>query len=167
MCELLGMECNVPTDITFSFTALSMRGGQTAPHADGWGVALYQGAFAQLWLEPTPACSSALARHVRDNPIHTLLAIAHVRKATVGAVGLENTHPFKRELGGRDWGPRGPATSCWAMASTCSPVAERSCATSSARLRSASPPCATRRCRSIFAPRPRPVIAWRSWRPIP
>jgi predicted glutamine amidotransferase len=103
MCELLGMECNVPTDIVFSFTALSMRGGQTAPHADGWGVALYQGAFAQLWLEPTPACSSALARHVRDNPIRTLLAIAHVRKATVGAVGLENTHPFKRELWGRDW----------------------------------------------------------------
>jgi predicted glutamine amidotransferase len=103
MCELLGMECNVPTDIVFSFTALTMRGGRTAPHSDGWGLALYQGRFARLFLEPTPACDSSLARHVRDHPIRTLLAVAHVRKRTVGAPGLENTHPFKRVLWGRDW----------------------------------------------------------------
>ena len=103
MCELLGMECNVPTDIVFSFTALTMRGGRTAPHSDGWGLALYQRQFARLLLEPAPACDSTLARFVRDNPIRTLLAVAHVRKRTVGAPGLENTHPFKRELWGRDW----------------------------------------------------------------
>jgi len=103
MCELLGMECNVPTDIVFSFTALSMRGGRTAPHSDGWGLALYHGRFARLLLEPAPACDSSLARHVRDNPIPTLLAVAHVRKRTVGAAGIENTHPFKRVLWGRDW----------------------------------------------------------------
>ncbi|MES1204384.1 MAG: class II glutamine amidotransferase [Pseudomonadota bacterium] len=103
MCELLGMECNVPTDIGFSFTALSMRGGQTGAHSDGWGLALYEGSFARLLLEPTPACDSALARYVRDNPIRTLLAIAHVRKRTVGAPTVRNTHPFKRVLWGRDW----------------------------------------------------------------
>ena len=27
MCELLGMECNVPTDIVFSFSGLALRGG--------------------------------------------------------------------------------------------------------------------------------------------
>jgi predicted glutamine amidotransferase len=103
MCELLGMECNVPTDIVFSFTALSMRGGQTGQHADGWGLALYEGRFAQVFIEPAPACDSHLARFVRDNPIRTLLAVAHVRKRTVGAAGLQNTHPFKRVLWGRDW----------------------------------------------------------------
>jgi predicted glutamine amidotransferase len=103
MCELLGMECNVPTDIVFSFTALTMRGGRTAPHSDGWGLALYQGPFARLFLEPTPACDSSLARYVRDNPIRTLLAVAHVRKRTVGPASLANTHPFKRELWGRHW----------------------------------------------------------------
>src|SRR5687767_13858340 len=103
MCELLGMECNVPTDIVFSFTALSMRGGRTAQHADGWGVALYEGRFAQLFIEPNAACDSHLARFVRDNPIRTLLAVAHVRKRTVGTPALENTHPFKRVLWGRDW----------------------------------------------------------------
>jgi predicted glutamine amidotransferase len=103
MCELLGMACNVPTDIVFSFTALSMRGGRTGHHADGWGLALYDGAFARMFIEPTPACDSHLARFVRDNPIRTLLAVAHVRKRTVGAPGLRNTHPFKRVLWGRDW----------------------------------------------------------------
>jgi glutamine amidotransferase len=103
MCELLGMECNVPTDIVFSFTALSMRGGRTGLHSDGWGLALYQGRFARLLLEPTPACDSSLARYVRDNPIRTLLAVAHVRKKTVGEAALQNTHPFKRVLWGRDW----------------------------------------------------------------
>ena len=76
MCELLGMECNAPTDIVFSFTALSMRGGKTGTHSDGWGLALYQGRFARLLLEPAPACDSSLARFVRDHPIPTLLAIA-------------------------------------------------------------------------------------------
>ena len=103
MCELLGMECNVPTDIVFSFTALSMRGGRTAHHADGWGVALYDGRFARMFIEPNAACDSHLARFVRDNPIPTLMAVAHVRKRTVGDSTLENTHPFKRVLWGRDW----------------------------------------------------------------
>jgi predicted glutamine amidotransferase len=103
MCELLGMECNVPTDIVFSFTALSMRGGRTAHHSDGWGLALYQGRFAQVFLEPRPACEGPLASFVRDNPIRTLLAVAHVRKMTVGTQSLENTHPFKRVWWGRDW----------------------------------------------------------------
>jgi len=103
MCELLGMECNVPTDMVFSFTALSMRGGQTAHHSDGWGLALYHGPFARMFLEPTPACDSSLARFVRNTPMPTLLSIAHVRKRTVGRVCLENTHPFKRVLWGRDW----------------------------------------------------------------
>lgn len=103
MCELLGMECNVPTDIVFSFTALTMRGGMTGPHADGWGLALYDGPFAQIFLEPKPACDSQLARFLRENPTPVLLAIAHVRKRTQGPVGLANTHPFKRVLWGRDW----------------------------------------------------------------
>ena len=47
MCELLGMECNVLTDIVFSFAGLSARGGKHGPHADGWGLALYEGPVAR------------------------------------------------------------------------------------------------------------------------
>ncbi|HEY4238524.1 MAG TPA: class II glutamine amidotransferase [Kofleriaceae bacterium] len=101
MCELLGMECNVPTDITFSFAGLAARGGGSGPHKDGWGLALYDGRQARTFLEPTPAAHSPLAKFLRDHPIKTLLAIAHVRKKTRGGVGLANTHPFVRELWGR------------------------------------------------------------------
>jgi glutamine amidotransferase len=101
MCELLGMECNVPTDIVFSFSGLALRGGARGPHADGWGLALYDGKTARTFLEPAAAANSALASFVRANPIKTLLAIAHVRKRTRGPVTLANTHPFVRELWGR------------------------------------------------------------------
>lgn len=101
MCELLGMECNVLTDITFSFTGLSTRGGKSGPHADGWGLALYEGRVARVFLDPEPAANSPLATFVREHPIKTLLAIAHVRQKTRGGVTLANTHPFVRELWGR------------------------------------------------------------------
>ncbi len=101
MCELLGMECNVPTDIVFSFAGLASRGGKHGPHADGWGLALYEGRVARLFLEPEAAASSPLATFVREHPIKTLLAIAHVRRKTRGGIGLANTHPFQRELWGR------------------------------------------------------------------
>ncbi len=101
MCELLGMECNVPTDIVFSFSGLALRGGKKGPHADGWGLALYEGNAARSFLEPSACASSPLATYVKNNPIKTLLAIAHVRKKTRGRVSLENTHPFVRELWGR------------------------------------------------------------------
>jgi predicted glutamine amidotransferase len=103
MCELLGMECNVPTDIAFSFQGLRQRGGKTAPHGDGWGLALYEGRAARVFLEPAAAAKSPLARFLSDNPTKTLLAIGHVRKRTRGPVCLENTHPFVRELWGRHW----------------------------------------------------------------
>ena len=101
MCELLGMECNVPTDIVFSFAGLSARGGKHGPHADGWGLALYEGRVARVFLEPAAASNSVLAQFVRQHPIRTLLAIAHVRRKTRGRVTLANTHPFVRELWGR------------------------------------------------------------------
>lgn len=101
MCELLGMECNVPTDIVFSFAGLASRGGRAGPHSDGWGLALYDGKIARTFLEPHAAAHSPLAQFVREHPIKTLLAIAHVRRKTRGGIGLANTHPFVRELWGR------------------------------------------------------------------
>ena len=96
MCELLGINANVATDVEFSFSGLALRGGQTGPHADGWGIALYDGLFARTFLEPHPAFSSPLARFLRANPIPTRLAVAHVRKMTRGGPAIENTHPFVR-----------------------------------------------------------------------
>ncbi|MET0385837.1 MAG: class II glutamine amidotransferase [Polyangiales bacterium] len=101
MCELLGMVASQPADVVFSFTGLALRGGQTGPHADGWGLALYDGMFARLFLEEHPAYSSPLARFLRENPILAQLAVAHVRKMTRGTAAIENTHPFVRVVNGR------------------------------------------------------------------
>jgi glutamine amidotransferase len=87
----------------FSFAGLANRGGTHGPHVDGWGLALYDGKLARIFLEPTPAATSALAKFVRDHPIKTLLAIAHVRRRTRGPNSVVNTHPFSRELWGRHW----------------------------------------------------------------
>jgi predicted glutamine amidotransferase len=101
VCELLGVVSNVPADLVFSFTGFALRGGQTGPHADGWGLSLYEGYFARTFLEPHPAFSSPLARFLRENPIQTGLAIAHIRKKTRGEPKIVNTHPFVRVLHGR------------------------------------------------------------------
>jgi predicted glutamine amidotransferase len=101
MCELLGMVASQPADVLFSFTGLALRGGQTGPHADGWGLALYDGKFARLFLEEHPAYSSPFARFLRENPILAKLAVAHVRKLTRGQACIQNTHPFCRVVNGR------------------------------------------------------------------
>lgn len=103
MCQLLGMNCNVPTDIVFSFTGFHRRGGATDKHADGWGIAFYEGPGCRLYLDTKAASESPVAELVKSYPIHSLNVIAHIRKATVGGVALENTHPFVREMWGRYW----------------------------------------------------------------
>jgi len=103
MCQLLGMNCNTPTDICFSFTGFQKRGGETDVHADGWGIAFFEGKAVRLFLDPQPSSKSPIAELVRNYPIRSLNVIAHIRKATQGIVSLENTHPFQRELWGRYW----------------------------------------------------------------
>ena len=103
MCQLLGMNCNVPTDICFSFTGFQARGGATDVHSDGWGIAFFEDRGVRLFLDPQPSCTSPIAALVRQYPIRSKNVVAHIRKATQGVVALENTHPFMREAWGRNW----------------------------------------------------------------
>jgi len=101
VCELLGIASSAPVDIAFSFSGFVLRGGHTGPHADGWGVSLYQDRFARTFLDERPAYNSPLTRFLHDNPIETRLAVAHIRRMTLGGARLENTHPFVRVFQGR------------------------------------------------------------------
>src|SRR5262245_38753205 len=103
MCQLMGMNCNVPTDICFSFEGFHRRGGSTDHHADGWGIAFFEGVGCRVFMDSRPAVESPVAELVRSYPIRSMNVIAHIRKATKGIVALENTHPFLRELWGRYW----------------------------------------------------------------
>jgi glutamine amidotransferase len=103
MCQLLGMNCNTPTDVTFSFAGFAQRGGRTDHHADGWGIAFFEGRGVRLFVDPGAAAESPVAELIRRYPIKSRLVISHIRKATVGQVMLQNCHPFVRELWGRYW----------------------------------------------------------------
>jgi glutamine amidotransferase len=97
------MNCNVPTDIVFSFTGFAMRGGQTDTHHDGWGIAFFEGAGVRHFVDHQAAIASPIAELIKRYPIKSTNVIAHIRKATQGQVMLENCHPFVRELWGQYW----------------------------------------------------------------
>lgn len=103
MCQLLGMNCNVPTDICFSFEGFHARGGETDDHRDGWGIAFFDGNGCRMFIDSKATIESPVADLVRHYPIHSTNVIAHIRKATQGRIALENCHPFMRELWGRYW----------------------------------------------------------------
>ena len=109
MCQLLGMNSHLPASLTLSFTGFSQRGGCTDHHADGWGIAFFEGEGespgkgVRCFVDKESASTSIMANMLRTYPIKSHNVVAHVRKATVGAVALENCHPFVRELWGRNW----------------------------------------------------------------
>ncbi|WP_173913074.1 class II glutamine amidotransferase [Acinetobacter sp. Marseille-Q1618] len=103
MCQLLGMNCATPTDITFSFRGFSQRAGITSDHSDGFGIAFFEDKACRLFVDNQSAVESPIAELVRNYPIKSRNVIAHIRKATQGKITLENSHPFVRELWGRQW----------------------------------------------------------------
>ncbi len=103
MCELLGINCAEPTDVTFSFTGFSARGGGTSHHSDGWGIGFFEDRACQIFIDDRPSCGSPVAELIKRYPIKSKNTIAHIRNATQGVTSLENCHPFRRELWGRHW----------------------------------------------------------------
>lgn len=105
MCELLALSANTPTDLCFSFHGLRRRGGATADHGDGWGLASFNaaGQGVHLYREDAAAAFSPIAAQVATLPLKAHCSIAHIRKATRGTVALRNCHPFHRRWHGQDW----------------------------------------------------------------
>lgn len=123
MCQLLGMNCNTPTDIGFSFAGFRQRGGNTDHHSDGFGIAFFERGqpvpktsetnpnqneeFPKVGLrifhDDKPSHISPVADLINHYPIKAMNVIAHIRKATQGENCLTNTHPFVREVWGEQW----------------------------------------------------------------
>lgn len=101
MCQLMGMSANVPTDAQFSFTGLVQRAGATDVHSDGWGISFYRGKGVQEFRDLTAGSQCQVARFLKQQSIKADIVIGHIRQANVGALVLENTHPFRRELWGK------------------------------------------------------------------
>ncbi|MDO4694564.1 MAG: class II glutamine amidotransferase [Eikenella sp.] len=103
MCQLLGMNCNTPTDIVFSFEGFRRRGGLTDHHADGFGIGFFENRGVRLFHDDQPSAHSPVADLIRAYQIKSENVIAHIRKATQGRAELVNTHPFIREMWGEYW----------------------------------------------------------------
>jgi len=101
MCELLGLSSRGDVSFRYSLEAFALHGGKTHANKDGWGVSVRSGRETFLVKEAAPANDSPWVRLMESQQIDTSLVLAHVRRASKGKLTLENTHPFKREMGGR------------------------------------------------------------------
>lgn len=101
MCELLGMSFNQPIRPSLSFRGFRQR-GQSNPH--GWGIAYYPDESVQVIKEPIQGDSSSLSEFIKNyQEIKSKIFIAHVRYTSGTPVAYKNTHPFQRELNGREF----------------------------------------------------------------
>lgn len=100
MCELFALSAFHPTTVTLSLDAFARRGGDTGPHADGWGIAYFEGPDAVVIRDTAPAAKSPWVDFIAQTGLTSSTVISHIRKATQGDVRLANTQPFRRECGG-------------------------------------------------------------------
>jgi predicted glutamine amidotransferase len=108
VCELLGICSSAKVRPGRYFKVFRQR-GQELPEGegnpDGWGIALYpDGKATQVIKEAIPAASSKLSEFLSTyEHLCSKIFIAHVRKASRGVVAYSNTHPFSREVGGKNY----------------------------------------------------------------
>lgn len=100
MCRFLGLRATHLTTVECSLVhaenslmAQSRRDLHGFENADGWGIAAYQDGEPRFQRRCHPAHQSdefrAAARKVCSSTV-----LAHVRRATIGAIADVNTHPF-------------------------------------------------------------------------
>ena len=96
MCRLFGVAASAPIDISFELLAAdNPLVGQSEEHDSGWGIAYYVDGEPRIERFPHAAHADPgfpeVARAV------SALFVVHVRRATLGGLKLENTHPFSRD----------------------------------------------------------------------
>jgi len=93
------MSSRSPSTLNYSLDEFAKHGGLTYRNKSGWGIAYFDDREVFLVKEPKPASDSPLVKFIAEHGRKSRCVIAHVRLASVGAVALRNTHPFRRVLG--------------------------------------------------------------------
>ena len=100
MCRYYGLRANRPTRVEWhlvcapnSLLVQSRRDLSGFEHADGWGIAAYAGDGLQVQRRASAAHDGHFFCAAAER-VEATTVLAHVRRATVGRVGLANTHPF-------------------------------------------------------------------------
>lgn len=101
MCELLGV--SAARKITVN-AQLKEFFSHSVRHPNGWGMAFFFDNSVSLEKEPIQASRSVYLQERLRRPVRVQTMIAHIRKATVGAMEYGNCHPFiKRDRYNRSW----------------------------------------------------------------
>lgn len=100
MCRLYGFRATEPTKVEctlvlaqnalMSQSRTDLRG---TSHPDGWGIGYYEDASPETARRDTAAYQD-LNFSITAERMYARTVLAHVRRATIGGVSLENTHPF-------------------------------------------------------------------------
>ncbi|WP_048191449.1 class II glutamine amidotransferase [Pyrolobus fumarii] len=96
MCRLFGLYANKPVDVTFSFFESPKNSlvGLSYSNPHGWGVAWLDNSGWQVIKEPVALYESRRARKVIKKRVYGRIIVSHVRLASSGGSGVENTHPW-------------------------------------------------------------------------
>lgn len=102
MCELMALSFAAPVSADFSIREFADRGDE---NADGWGLGWYPDQSLAVVKEPRKWRESRHASFLEDYPcLRSRIYLAHVRHRTRGGRPTRaDTHPFARELGGREY----------------------------------------------------------------
>jgi glutamine amidotransferase len=102
MCELMGLSFARPVSADFSIREFA---GRDLQNADGWGLAWYPDRSLALVKEPISWRASPYSVFLQSyQRLMASIYLAHVRHKTVGGAATHaDTHPFARELHGRDY----------------------------------------------------------------
>ena len=100
MCEILAISSRYSITAKQFLLRFAKHGVQ---HSDGWGIARFIGSAAQVIREIEPADESKCMQVLASQSCSSNRIVAHIRKATIGAVALCNTQPFQREIGGKSF----------------------------------------------------------------
>lgn len=100
MCRLYGFRSSYPRKIECeliraenSLLAQSLKDAHGNSHPDGWGLATHDGATPRV-VRQSEAAGQSTAFRWESAQVHSCTVLAHVRKATIGDLRPENTHPF-------------------------------------------------------------------------
>lgn len=102
MCELLGFSSQTEKDIS---AYLKEFFSHSDAHPNGWGLAKFIGEDdIELYIEPVSANKSRILPKLLHEKRVFKTGFAHIRRATIGSVRIENCHPFvKNDSTGRKW----------------------------------------------------------------
>ncbi|MBP5510058.1 MAG: class II glutamine amidotransferase [Kiritimatiellae bacterium] len=102
MCELLGVTAKRRLRLN---ALLREFYSHSSEHPHGWGLACFPDSGTPvLEKEPVEAGTSLLLNERLASPVLERTVIAHIRRATIGHLTYENTHPFTTaDNRGRRW----------------------------------------------------------------